>query len=417
MRSSKATLILWMRSEGDSEAEQMVSGAKRANVLDHVEKACHVEEIGSIILVTNCPIMEKSLKDYPVILERVSPQEMVPFGERLGRIIRKHRVEALFYVGGGSGVFMDAEDMARMARAVLASPDMLLVNNFFSTDFAALGRDVALGTLGRCRKDNHLGMVLGRDQGVKTRVLPPSLMARFDIDTPTDLMMLKTHPPREGHISRVVSDLPMDISSIFHLMDVLVDRDREAAIMGRIPPEIALFFDRETACHLRFHIEERGMEGGKGGEAVWSLVGLCLEKAGIASFFRTLGAHIHGAVVDSRVFFRHFGLHPSRRDRFSSDILQPEEIADPWVRLLTEAARECPIPVILGGHTLVSGGLYILAEAAWKKTGRPLIRDVEQFHHRGGEGKPPAVANGLSPVEGDGKWLYQTTATLSLGRT
>jgi hypothetical protein len=37
----------------------------------------------------------------------------------------------------------------------------------------------------------------------------------------------------------------------------------------------------------------------------------------------------------------------------------------------------CPIPVVLGGHSLVSGGLYVLVEAAWARSGLDIPRLVE----------------------------------------
>lgn len=382
MKSWTATLILWMRSDGDSEGERMISRARNANVLDHVEKACQVEDIGSIIVVTNSRDMAKALRDYPVILETAPDLGSVPFGEKMRSVIEKYALGTVLYVGGGSGVFMEIEDMARMTQATLASPEMLLVNNFYSTDFAAFGRASELKALRRCQQDNQLGRVLGREEGVRTCVLPSSLVTRFDIDTPTDLMILKAHPPRGRHLSRVVLELPIDASRLFRVMDVLVHRDGQAMVMGRIPPEVALSFDRETACHLTFHIEERGMETRNGDKGIWSLVGLCLEKLGISCFFQALSTHAHTAIVDSRVLFRHLGLRPSRQDRFFSDLLKPDEITDPSVRLFTEAARQSPVPFVLGGHTLVSGGLYALAQSAWERVREPLKRDIEELQTR-----------------------------------
>jgi len=381
MRSSTATLILWMRSDGDSEAERMVSKARRANVLDHVEKAIQIEEIGRIIVVTDSQDMAGALKDYPVILETEPELASLPFGEKLLSVIEKHAVRTLLYLGGGSGVFMDREATARLVQAALASPETFLVNNFYSTDFAAFGGALHLGDLRQCRQDNQVGWILGRKQGVRTRVLRSSLAARFDIDTPADLMILKAHPAGGRHLSEVVSRLPIDLSPLSRVMDVLVHRDGQAVVMGRIPPEVALSFDRESACHLRFYIEERGMEARKGKKGIWSLVGLCLEKLGIPCFFQTLSTHAHAAIVDSRVLFYHLGLSPSRQDRFFSDLLKPEEITNPSVRLFTEAARQSPIPFILGGHTLVSGGLYALAESAWNRVENPLKREVEEFQN------------------------------------
>ena len=59
------------------------------------------------------------------------------------------------------------------------------------------------------------------------------------------------------------------------------------------------------------------------------------------------------------------GLKPSRPDRFLSDAMTPEGIEDPWVRELTQAACEAPIPVVLGGASLVAAGVQLLSEAAW----------------------------------------------------
>jgi hypothetical protein len=47
------------------------------------------------------------------------------------------------------------------------------------------------------------------------------------------------------------------------------------------------------------------------------------------------------------------------------------------LRRFTEAALACPIPLVLGGHTLVSGGLYVLIEAAWARSETDVPRSVE----------------------------------------
>ncbi len=379
------TLVLWMRSDGHSEGEQMLSRAREANVLDLVEKGCQIEEISRIIVVSNSRDVAKSFKDYPVILEPAPDSGSVSFGEILRSVLEKHNVGTFLYVGGGSGVFVEIGDIAQMARAVLASPEMLLVNNFYSTDLAAFGRDLDLKALIRCQKDNQLGWVLGRKEGVRTCVLPSNVVTRFDMDTPADLMILKAHPPRGRHLSALVSRLPIDLSPVFRVMDVLVCRDGQTVVMGRVSPEVALFLDRETACRLRFYIEERGMEVRNEKRGIWSLVGLCLEKLGIPEFFQALSTHADAAIVDSRVLFHHLGLRTSRRDRFFSDLRKPEEITDPAVRLFTEEALRSPIPFLLGGHTLVSGGLYALAASAWERVKEPLKRNVEEIQNRAWE--------------------------------
>jgi hypothetical protein len=64
--------------------------------------------------------------------------------------------------------------------------------------------------------------------------------------------------------------------------------------------------------------------------------------------------------LDSRVILAARRAWPSPSDRFSSDLRRPEEIADPFLREFTAAAGAAPIPVVLGGHSLVSGGLMAL---------------------------------------------------------
>ena len=54
-------------------------------------------------------------------------------------------------------------------------------------------------------------------------------------------------------------------------------------------------------------------------------------------------------------------------DRFLSDLGRWQDIRDPFLRGLTRAALEAPIPVLLGGHSLMSGGLMALNEHAWKQ--------------------------------------------------
>ncbi len=75
------------------------------------------------------------------------------------------------------------------------------------------------------------------------------------------------------------------------------------------------------------------------------------------------------AIVDTRVLMaHHFGpdesAWPNAEDRFASDLLLAASIADPWLRALTKSACEATVPIVLGGHTAVNGGLRLLARRA-----------------------------------------------------
>jgi hypothetical protein len=59
---------------------------------------------------------------------------------------------------------------------------------------------------------------------------------------------------------------------------------------------------------------------------------------------------------------------PVAEDRYASDLLRPATIGDRWLHDLTAAAAAAPMPILLGGHTLVGPGVRLLlrpsAEAA-----------------------------------------------------
>ncbi len=98
-----------------------------------------------------------------------------------------------------------------------------------------------------------------------------------------------------------------------------------------------------------------------------SILGFYLEAVGPEAFFKALASLGSAAFLDTRVIFSHLRLQVSASDRFLSDLGKPEAIQHPYVRRFTEAALSADIPVVLGGHSLVSGGMLALVEAFGKK--------------------------------------------------
>ena len=137
-----------------------------------------------------------------------------------------------------------------------------------------------------------------------------------------------------------------------------------------------------TACRTRAFVEERGLrassplawgppETSSGATARRSIdrvprppasvLGLLLDRDGPAALGHLLGRLADAALVDTRVLLAHrLGADearwPAPEDRFASDLLLPDRIADRWLRDLTRSALDAPIPVLLGGHSLVGPG-------------------------------------------------------------
>ena len=93
-----------------------------------------------------------------------------------------------------------------------------------------------------------------------------------------------------------------------------------------------------------------------------SVLGLYADMAGPAGLVRALEQTCDAVFLDTRVLFAHRGLSPTRADRFASDALRPDGVADDWVRDLTRALAESAISVVPGGHSLMSGGVWALSE-------------------------------------------------------
>ena len=96
-----------------------------------------------------------------------------------------------------------------------------------------------------------------------------------------------------------------------------------------------------------------------------SILGALLDRDGPGSLGDHLGQFADAAIVDSRVLLAHrVGAEeagwPAAEDRFASDLLLAERIADPWLRELTASAAAASIPVLLGGHTLVGPGVRLV---------------------------------------------------------
>lgn len=99
--------------------------------------------------------------------------------------------------------------------------------------------------------------------------------------------------------------------------------------------------------------------------AVRSLVGAMLHGRTVTELVELLSQFGDAVVWDTRVLMAHLGFWPSPAERFASDLLNSEQVTHSALRELTEACACAPIPFLLGGHALVSGGMYLAVELAW----------------------------------------------------
>jgi hypothetical protein len=150
------------------------------------------------------------------------------------------------------------------------------------------------------------------------------------------------------------------------IQEVTTDPRAEVVVSGRTSPATLAWLTRATASRTRALVEERGLRtGGPDQRAPASVLGLLLDRDGPGALAVHLGRLGEAAVVDTRVLLAHrLGADqarwPSDEDRFASDLLLHERIDDPWLRELTAAAANAPVPILLGAHSLVGPGLRLV---------------------------------------------------------
>ena len=93
-----------------------------------------------------------------------------------------------------------------------------------------------------------------------------------------------------------------------------------------------------------------------------SVLGLYADMSGPTGLVSALEQTCDAVFLDTRVLFAHRHLAPARTDRFASDALRPDDVGESWVRDLTEAMTRASIPIVPGGHSLMSGGVWALSE-------------------------------------------------------
>jgi hypothetical protein len=283
----------------------------------------------------------------------------VPFGTRLRRLAALDAGAGFVVLGSGSVPLASAANVEAFVRAAsVAKRGPILANNSFSADNNAIPPDVDLKALPDVGSDNGLPRWF-EEQGRTVKDLRRSWRLQVDLDSPLDAILTGVAGAEDASAERVRR-------AIAGIRDVTSDATKELVIAGRTSAGVLRWVERSTASRTRSLVEERGMKTARAGQrAARTSLGLLLDRDGPAALGTILAELGDAAVIDTRVLLAHrLGTDesgwPPAADRFASDLLDAEAIADPWLRTLTAAAAEAPIPILLGGHTLVGPGLRLL---------------------------------------------------------
>jgi len=364
-------LVSFVGGLGGSPVEEMTTAARRAATLDSLERALSTGAFAYAVLVASAADGLETLP--PGVRLDVDPGPF-HFGRRLASVVERLGLRSVVYFSGGSVPLLAAQDFVGIAQELGRGEGQVVANNYYSADLVAFSPADALRRIDLPTIDNPLARLLAEQAGLTTYTLPRSVASQFDIDSPGELAILTLVGGAGPRLQALLDGWRLDVSIYRRILPLFVVSTAQVLAAGRISSRVWQYLERETACRVRFFAEERGMqaEGRIGGGQARSLVGYYLAAVGVQRFFATLAELADAAFLDSRVLLAHLGLQPSRGDRFLSDLGRYEEIEDPFLRELTEGAVRAAIPVALGGHSLVSGGLMALIEHAWQERDRVL---------------------------------------------
>jgi hypothetical protein len=307
------------------------------------------------------------------VVVRREPADATPFGTRLRRLMDEMRPAGLVVLGAGSVPLATAGDVGAFVEAASADRPAALANHRYSADVVAIacaGESIA-GLPDHLASDNALPRWLAEVAGIEVRDLRDRRRLAMDVDSPLDLLLLEGFVP--GLPVPPAADAEPARRRLAELRRLAGDPGAELLVAGRTSAADLRWLETHTRSRTRALVEERGLRtAGIGAEvgrpnrrAPRSLLGELLDRdGGPSGLGRIVAGLADGALLDSRVLLAHRlgadeAAWPPPEDRFASDLQLADRVRDPWLAELTAAAAYAPVPILLGGHSLVGPGLRL----------------------------------------------------------
>ncbi|GAC1697267.1 MAG: hypothetical protein NVS9B6_05490 [Candidatus Limnocylindrales bacterium] len=358
-------LLLFFGAGGDTAVERRLD-AVRVAIGSGTLRRAGAAGFTPLIAVTADPTATTA---FAAVGAEVVPPVTEPFhfGQELAGLAAGRGLVRLCAIGAGAGALLRTDDLLALRSELEASDALVLSNNYYSADLIGLVPASALAAIELPATDNPLPRLLHQQAGLPSRQLPRSAATLLDVDTPADATVLLRHPQCPDEL-RAVGAWDAELGArIDALMRIITTPEQELVVAGRVGAPVWSYLETQTACRVRMLAEERGMQAAGrdvSGEARTAL-GFLYAAIGPEAFFARMAELGDGLLLDSRVIFAHLGWRPGPAERFASDLFSLSLITDPDVRAFTAAAAAAPIPVLLGGQTLVSGVLWTMVDAAW----------------------------------------------------
>jgi hypothetical protein len=288
------------------------------------------------------------------------------FGRTLQTLTGAYGLERVVYLGGGAAPLLRSEEADALLEMVAAGGRVFVANNPQSPDLVGLGTAEAVAHLTDLRTDNASLFALV-DAGYQRLLLPETPTATFDLDTPSDVLFLalsETAPLLGTHLAAGLPALGLDTTALERAAAVLARRDYPSVtLIGRVSGSTMSYLNSSLLVRLRVFSEERGMKalGRVEGGLVRSLLGVVARERGVRCLVEEIASMSEAVFWDNRVFLAALGRFPDDRDRFEADLGRWSQVQDVVLRELCREAGRAGCPIVLGGHSVVAGGIRLLA--------------------------------------------------------
>ena len=340
--------------------------ARQACARDVLDRVIASAAFDPIIVATGDTAFAHSIGQLPVTLDLDRPDNTFHFGQRLLELIERFQLSRFLYMGGAAAPLLPTTELQLIAEVAQQHTNAVVANNINSTDWAVITpADAIARWADRLPNDNALGWVLTYEGGLKPIGWAASPATRLDVDVPIDAQIAVQHTACGPRLKEIVAQLPWSGDRLQAAQQVLRTPGARLILAGRVPSWAWAQVEKSVQCWTRVYSEERGMRaaGRLSTGQVRSLLNDHLQAVGLTRFVDELCSLADAMLWDTRVVWAANGLWPSEADRYAADLGLIDEIEDSFLREFTQALAEAAIPIVTGGHTLVSGGLWTLLES------------------------------------------------------
>lgn len=193
MLQPRVTAVIFEGGQARTDLDRIIAEVRKQVVLDTAEKLARVSEIDEVVLVTNYPSLASEAGELGITVDLEAATGQFHFGRRLREVIIDHEIENVIYMGGAAAPLITGKEFTDIAASLKRERNLVIMNNVQSADLVAFSPARAIDEIEPPDKDNPLGNLL-REIGLRRVLIPNSGRVNFDLDTPTDFLILGMHP-------------------------------------------------------------------------------------------------------------------------------------------------------------------------------------------------------------------------------